>query len=61
MKQKHLLQVIDAMIGLDDTVAPDWLAYAVSWANQKRAPVLSIDPCLLSNAAGVRIFFSFVF
>ena len=40
------------MIGLDDTVAPDWLAYAVSWANQKRAPVLSIDPCHLSNAAG---------
>jgi len=39
--------VIDAMIGLDNSdVLPDWLPFAISWANQNKAPLLSIDPII---------------
>ena len=42
--------VIDAMIGLENCEnLPDWLPYATSWANQNKAPLLSIDPCVPST------------
>ena len=49
--------VIDATIGLENgDKYPDWLPYAVSWANQKKAPVLSVDPCILNNPSGIHVF-----
>lgn len=38
--------IIDAMVGLENHHATPWLHYVVSWANQNKAPVLSIDPCI---------------
>lgn len=39
--------IIDAMFGMDKLQhAADWLPYAISWANQNKAPLLSIDPCM---------------
>lgn len=39
--------IIDAMYGMDTSQHnADWLPYAVSWANQNKAPLLSIDPCM---------------
>lgn len=38
--------IIDAMIGHENHQPTPWLPYAVSWANQNKAPVLSIDPCI---------------
>ena len=39
--------IIDAMYGMDTSQHnADWLPYAVSWANQNKAPMFSIDPCM---------------
>jgi len=38
--------IIDAMVGHENHQPTPWLPYAVSWANQNKAPVLSIDPCI---------------
>lgn len=39
--------IIDAMIGLESKSVPDWFSLVASWANQNKAPILSIDPCSL--------------
>ncbi|XP_066911350.1 enhancer of mRNA-decapping protein 3-like [Clytia hemisphaerica] len=38
--------IIDAMVGHENHQPTPWLPYAVSWANQNKAPVMSIDPCI---------------
>ncbi|XP_065676635.1 enhancer of mRNA-decapping protein 3 [Hydra vulgaris] len=43
--------VIDAMMGLESNPKSfDWLPYAISWANQNKAPLLAIDPCLIQSS-----------
>ena len=54
LPSKPVDMVIDAMVGLEsDSKELDWLPYAISWANQNKAPLLAIDPCLTQSSIEV--------